>query len=290
MSRAVSTVVDVTLFLLVVGAAAGALVHSASLNPPDAGNPASEGAELLATTTTTVEYELDPPGDPPPWTTNATARHRRTAHGSVAELLGEAAMSRVQVEGTRLSTAGRQFETVVANRTSSRLRQWRHRSSVRARWEPYRGAPVNATIRVGERPPPSADVQAATLTVPSPTPSVSADARRAASESGYDGVASVVAGAVVEGLFPPESARLALESDYPSNRLMRSRYRRMGALVGASELPVQSAATERMNAELTGALVAAFRQDLRERFDSPAAAAAAVRTGQITLTVRTWSR
>lgn len=289
MSRAVSTVVDVTLCLLFVGAAAAAVVNGGTIEPPDTSNPADDGAELLATSTATVEYQLRPAGDPPNWTTNATARHRRTAHGSLAELLGEAAMSRVSVGGSRVSTAGTGFEAAVANTTRRRLREWNHRSAVRARWEPYRGAPVNATMRVGQRPPPSADVRAATLTVPSPTPSVREQAKRGAAESGYDGVARVVAAAVVEGLFPPESTRLALQGDYPSNRLARTRYRRMGALVGTGELSVRSNAPARLNAEVRDALAAKLRQDLRSRFDSPAAAASAVRTGSIRVTVRTWS-
>jgi len=288
MTRATSTVVDVTLFLLFVGAAAGAVVNGATVESPDAGNAANEGAELLATSTAGVEYRLDPAGDPPRWTTNATASHRRTAHGTVAELLGDAAMSRVRIDGQRLSAAGRGFETGVANLTRKRLRGWHHRSSVRARWVPYEGAPVNATIRVGERPPPSKDVRAATLTVPSPTASVRTEVMRAADRDGYDGVARVVAGAVVDGLFPPVAARLALEGEYPSRRLVRTRYRRAEAVLGAA-VSVRAGATERMNDELTAALTERFERDMRERFDSPAAAAGTVSTGEITITVRTWS-
>lgn len=290
MSRAVSTVVDVTLFLLFVGAATAAVVNGVTVESPEAGNPADDGTELLATSTATVEYQLRPAGDPPPWTTNATARHRRSAHGSLAELLGEAAMSRVSVDGARVASAGTEFEAAVANTTRRRLHEWNHRSAVRARWEPYRGAPVNATLRVGQRPPPSADVRAATLRVPSPTPGVREEARRAASASGYDGVARVVAGAVVEGLFPPDATHLALEGDYPSNRLARTRYRRMGALVGAGELPVQSNDPAGLNDRVTDALAVELREDLRDRFDSPAEAASSVESGTIRVTVRTWSQ
>jgi len=290
MSRATSTVVDVTLFLLFVGAAAAAVVNGATVEPPDTANPAREGTELLATSTASVDYALDPAGKPPEWATNATASHQRTAHGTLAELFGEAAMSRVHIDGRRLSTAGHDFEAAVANRTKARLRDWNHRSSVRASWVTYRGAPVSATMRVGERPPPSAEVRTATLTVPSPADSVRAEAERAADREGYDGVATVVAGAVVERLFPPEAARLALESDYPSNRVTEARYRRAGDLLGTEALSVQSAETERMNDDLTAALADAFERDMRERFDSAAAAASTVDTGTITVTVRTWSR
>ncbi|MDS0257923.1 hypothetical protein NDI56_00710 [Haloarcula sp. S1CR25-12] len=289
MSRATSTVVDGTAFLLLVGAAITVVVNGAAVETATTENPAADRAELLATSTASVEYELAPPGDPPPWTTNATASHRRTAHGTVAELLGEAAMSRTSVGGKRLSTAGVGFERAVATTTRGRLRERGQRTAVRARWEPYRGAPVDAAMRVGPRPPPSAAVDAATVTVPSPAPSVRGAARPAAPVSGYDGVASLVAGAVVEGLFPPRRAQLALDGDYPGDRLMTRRYRRMGRLTDAGRLSADSSSASELNAKLRAALATRFERDMRTRFDSPAAAASAVRTGNVTVTVRTWS-
>jgi len=289
MSRATSTVVDVTAFLLFVGAAIAAILNGATVEPTTTENPAADRTELLATTTASVEYELAPPGDPPTWTTNATARHQRTAHGTIGELLGEATMSRVRIDGERLSTAGVEFERAVANTTRTRLRERDHRSAVRTRWEPYRGAPVNATMEIGDQPPPSADVQAATVTVPSPVVSVRAEAQQAAARSGYEGVATVLATAVVEGLFPTTQAQLALDGDYPSDRLMTSRYQQMAGLTDAGELSVESSSASELNTELTTALAGVLEQDMRSRYDSPTAAASATRTGDITVTVRTWS-
>ena len=288
MSRAISTVVDVTAFLLLVGAAVAVMVSGSAVETAGTGNPAAERAELLASSTASVEYALEPSGEPPGWTTDVAASHRRTAHGTLAELLGEAAMSRVTVSGHRLSRAGVGFERAVANATRTRLRERTFRTAVRARWEPYRDAPMIATTRVGERPPPSSDVDAATLSVPSPAPSVRKEAYRAADRSGYDGVATVVAGAVVEGLFPPRQAQFALDGDYPADRLMTNRYRRLGRLTRAGRLPVESNATTELNARLTDALAARLESDMRDRFGSPQAAANAVRTGEITITVRTW--
>lgn len=286
MSRAISTVMDITVFLLLVGAAAAALLSGVAVQPPATGNPAAEQAELLGSTTASVEYALTVPGEPPSWVTNATARHRRTAHGTLAELLAEAAMSNVTVDGVRLSMAGSGFETAVANTTRSRLRGGASQHAVRVRWEPYRGAPVNATTRVGDRPPPSTEVHAATLTVPSKVPSVQS---AVAAETDYEGVATVVAGAVVTGLFPPEQAQLALDSDYPSDRLVTNRYQRMAALTGAGDLAPASTASEELNADLTAALAETVEADMRSRFDSPEDAADSVRTGTVTITVRTWS-
>jgi hypothetical protein len=289
MTRAISTVADVTLFLLLVGAAAAAVVHGAGLTPPSTGSPAAEDADLLATSTASVQYSLNVSREPPVWVTNATARHRRTAHGTLAELLGEAAMSTVTVDGTRLATSGTGFESAVANTTRQRLREPGQRHAVRVRWVPYRGAPVNGTFRVGARPPPSADVQATTMTLPSPVESARVSATAGAIEHGYEGVATAVAETVVAGLFPPEQAQLALDGEYPSNQLMATRYQRMAALTGSDELDVNSTSAATMNENLTTALAARFEADMRNRFDSPEAAADAVRTGRITITVRTWS-
>ncbi|WP_324663122.1 DUF7284 family protein [Haloarcula sediminis] len=287
MTRATSTVVDVTVFLLFVGAAVAVVVNGTAVEGATAENPATERTELLATSTASVEYALAPPSDPPPWTTNATATHQRTAHGTLAELLAEAAMSRVRFEGHRLSRAGVGFERAVATATRNRLHERGRRTAVRARWEPYRGAPLDATVRVGQRPPPEADVDAATTTVASPSPAVGERARSAA-PGGYRGVATVVAGAVVEGLFPPRQAQLALDGDYPADRLMTHRYRRMGSLIRAGRLSVESTPTSELNTELTSPLAERFTADMRSRFDSPEAAARAVDTGNVTITVRTW--
>jgi hypothetical protein len=289
MSRAVSTVADVTLFLLLVGAAAAAVVHGGGLEPPSTGSPAAEETELLATNTASVEYSLNILGEPPPWVTNATARHRRTAHGTLAELLAEAAMSNATVDGVRVATAGTAFERAVANTTRERLQEPGQRHAVRVRWEPYRGAPVNATTRVGPRPPPSADVEAATIGVPSPISGARVSATAGAIEHGYEGVAAAVAETVVAGLFPPEQAQLALDSDYPSNRLMATRYQRMATLTGAGGLDVDNTSVATLNANLTAALETTVESDMRDRFDTSEAAAESVSAGRITITVRTWS-
>jgi len=288
MTRATSTVVDVAGFLLLVGAAVAVIVNGAAVEQASVEDPAAERAELLTTSTASVEYALVVPGSPPNWTANPTAIHQRTAHGTLAELLAEAAMSRISYEGHRLSRAGSGFEQAVATTTRNRLHERGRRTAVRARWEPYRGAPLNATMRVGERPPPGADVDAATTTVASPAPAVGERARWAASQGGYTAVATVVAGAVVDGLFPPQQTQLALDGDYPADRLMTRRYDRMAALTRGGQLSVESTPANELNTRLTERLTGRFRRDMRTRFDSPEAAARAVDTGNVTITVRTW--
>lgn len=288
MTRAMSAVADVTVFLLFVGAAAGAVMSGVGVEQPATTNPAAEQASTLATSTASVEYDLVVTESDTRRPPDHATRRQRTSHGTVAELLGEASMSGVTVDGERLSSAGTNFESAVAATTRDRLHSRGHRASVRVTWTPYAGAPVRGEYRVGERPPETTDVRAATVTVPSGMENVSKPARVAAKSSGYVGVATVVARSVIDGLFPPEQSRYALRGDYPADRLMTARYERMAELTGAS-VAVERQSTSEMNRELTAALAARLRTDMRSRYDSPAAAASAVQTSQVRVTVRTWS-
>jgi len=288
MTRATSAVVDVTVFLLFVGAAAAAVAGGATVDRPVTSNPAGEQASMLATSTAHVSYNLSVPDTDARLPAEYTERHRRTAHGTVAQLLGEAAMSNATIEGTRVSTAGRGFESAMRSTARDRLGSSGQQTSVRVTWEPYPGAPVRGEYRVGDRPPADADVRAATATVPSGVENVSAAARSAAASRGYDGVSTVVARSVVDGLFPPDRTRYALRGDYPADVLMRARYERAARLTGATVAVDRQSATA-MNREVTAALARELRADMRSRFDSPAAAARAVRTSEIRVTVRVWS-
>jgi len=289
MTRAMSAVADVTVFLLLVGAAAGTLVSGVGVEKPAARtNPAAEQASTLATSTASVEYNLVVPASERQRPPDHATQRQRTSHGTVAELLGEAAMSGVTVDGERVSSAGTDFESRVAAATRDRLHSRGHRTSARVTWAPYPGAPVSGEYRVGDRPPDTVDVRAATVTVPSGMENVSEPAREAAKTGGYDGVATVVARSVVDGLFPPTQSRYALRGDYPADVLMATRYERMADLIGTN-VAVKRQSTVEMNRDLTAALAARLRTDMRSRYDSPADAASAVRTSRVRVTVRTWS-
>lgn len=289
MTRAMSTVVDVTLCLLFVGAALAAIVGGSTVDPPETGNTPATTADRLGTETAGVEYTLAVPGTPPAWVANATARHQRTAHGTVAELLGEAAMSSVTIDGMRLSKAGRHFEQAVRATTRHRLRNQSHQTAVRVDWEPYPNASVSSEFRVGNPPPPAADVRAATLTVPSGMRNATEPALDAARTRGYRGVATVVARTVVDGLFPPDQTELALRGDYPADVLMAKRYQQMAKLSGVGPLAVTDQSTVALNQRLTASLAERIESELRAQFSSPTAAARAVTTDTIRITVRTWS-
>jgi hypothetical protein len=283
MNRGVSTVVDVALFLLFVGAAAAALVNASHVESPTTDTPAADRAELLATTTETVEYTVSPREAPAEWIANATARERRTAHGTVAELLAETAVSRAEIGDTRLSNASVGFERAVRNVTARVLADPAWESAVRATWEPYRGGPITGTVRVGDSPPPAVDVHAAVSAVPVSTLNAREQAR---ARDGYGAVGAVVANAVVATLFPRPQSQRSLDGSYPTARITEERYDRVGMLVDESLPPLRSA--NAANRHLRDGLTAVFREDMRDRFESPDDAAGAVSAGVVRVTIRVW--
>lgn len=287
--RGVSTLVDAAAFLLLVSAAVATLAAPAVA--PERAPSADAAAERLSTATANPRYSLAP-----------GARHAneslvafehtegpefdRAAHGSVASLLADAAVGNATVDGRELTHTDDGFERAVGaaarDATARRVR-------VRAVWTPYPGAPVRGVVTAGPRPPPDARVGATTLTVDSGVPAARERARSAARTDGYAGVARIVARATVRGLFPPDELRLALRGDYPVSALARYRYLRAARLVDADvREPVREVEPRVANERLSRALAARMERDLRNRFETPAAAARAVHTGDVRLVVRRW--
>jgi hypothetical protein len=292
-----STVLDVAVCLLLVSAGVVTLVAADA--PSDAADPAAERraeavVETLSTSTAGVHYSLASGARPARRVLGADAvpvasgpsfeRYRRGTHAS---LLARAAMAGVAVDGRRLTRTGDGLRRAVENETTRSFSMTG--AQVVAVWRPYAGAPVTARVGVGPTPPNDATVHAATTAVPSGVPSARTAATNAA-DGGYAAVADAVARAVVAGLFPPAEADLALDADYPVSALVRYRYRRAAALTGASlgdSLDDGDAA--RANDRLAAALSTRLERDVRARFDSPDAAARAVRTSRVDVVVRTWS-
>lgn len=197
--RAVSTVLDVSVFLLLVGAAVLTLLSAPTAAPDPAADRADEVATTLSGSTATINYTED--------------GETRTAHGTLAGLLADAAVAAV-----RPQSAGA-FRDAVGNATGPALggRGWH--GNVLVTWRPHGEADPDGTVRVGPDPPPDGDVYAATLTVPSGLAPRRAEARAAAAGNGYRGVAGAIATShpgVDAG--PPADRRLAteLEATYDS--------------------------------------------------------------------------
>lgn len=291
--RAVSTVLDVTLFLLLVGAAVATLVMVPQEVPPEEGDPADETVELLATSTAQVQYTIEPGLDHERAGSDGEREfdpYRRTAQDSVANLLAAAAVSTAELEGEQLMRHGVAFERGVRNVTEPRITRENVTTEVRARWEPYPDAPLSGTVRAGARPPPVVDVHAATVTVDTGMANVSAEAHRAAENRGFAGVADILATATIEGYLPFDETRMAAYSGYPSDDLLQARFEAMEHALEPDPPNYDSGEGTAAMETLQEALADRYEADLRERFEDPAAAAAAVEIDRATVTVRTWSR
>ena len=293
--RGVSTVVDATLFLLVLGVAVATIVAVPMVTEDDATDHADAIAEHLATGTERVDYSLAPAaraldGDPPRAIRDGPP-FSRSAHGTLASLLGDAAVATVTVEERPISRDGGAFERAVVNATEQRVLRRNYSVGVRAVWTPYPGSPVEGRVHAGGRPPATADVNAATVSVDAPIPASRDAAVTAAREAGFEGVADAVSNAIVEGLFPPNRTSLALRGDYPVDALVANRYAQASAAVGgALERPSPQADVAAENEELASDLGDLLERDLRGQYSTPLAAARNVSTGTVTITVRTWSR
>lgn len=171
--RALSTVLDVCLALLLVGAAVLTLVSAPTPGIDPSAGRAEEVATTLAGSTATVRYD--------------DGGSTRTIHGTRAGLLADAAVS------NRTPASGRSLRSAVSNATRPVIvgRGWR--GQVVAIWRPFEGANDVARVRVGAAPPDGVDVHTATVAVPSGLSSLRGRTRDAAERRGFDGVAGVLA-------------------------------------------------------------------------------------------------
>jgi hypothetical protein len=270
--RAISSVVDVAVFLLLVSAAAATL----TLVPDGEPEPVvvDEQADLLASSTADVEYTLEGAD--------------REAHGTVAGLLARAVVANASIDGRELSGGhGRFVDEVVAatRRTLGPV----NRTQLLVSWVPYRGDPVRGTVRVGADPPGGRDVTVATLSVPAPTPPRQERAAARVREAGFSGVASVAARATVGVLLPESRATLHSARHSPAATVASRRFRALASATDATvEGPLSRGNVSAANARIVDGLATRFEADMRERFDTPEAAADAVRVGTVRLTLRRW--
>lgn len=159
MSRAVSTVLDASLCLLLVSASVVTLVEvpTAERGGRDANadaDAADETAELLATTTAQVTYEA---GD-----------ENRTAHDTLAGLLATAAAVASRPASDSQGISVEHFERAVTERVNRTLRRFGGDAQVVVRSGPTtRDDPPGGRVVAGRRPPPNVDVHSAVFSVSS---------------------------------------------------------------------------------------------------------------------------
>jgi len=274
--RAISTALDVTVFLLFVSAAVATL----TVAPDPAADPdpdptaVDDRAALLAASTADVEYTL--------------RASERTAHGTVASLLARGAVANATVDGRPLSAGHGDYLDGISRVTRQTVSP-ANRTQVIARWEPYRGAPVSGTLRVGPSPPPGRDVTVATISVPAPVPPGSDRGGAIPTEEGFHGVASVAARATAGALLPAGHAMLPSGRMSPASVVGFSRMETVADATGVSvEKPLARGNISAARERLIAGLQERCERDMRERFDTPADAADALSAGTVRITVRRW--
>lgn len=296
--RAVSTVLDASLAMVLIGGAVLALSVVPAAPTADVGTDAADGtADLLGGTTATVNYSLSPGArhaDPSlvefPNDALSGPAFGRTAHGTIASLVAAATVGDAGLDGEAFSRATDELEAEVGTVAVTTLERSSVDVQVRAVWRPFPESNLRGSIVAGPAPPPDADVHAATVTVAS---GIDLPRERAlsAADRGFGAVADVFANATVAGLFPPERSGLALRGGYPLSALVAYRYRhaaeQVGAVVGVA---VAEGNATRANDHLASALSDRFERTLRSAYPTPRAAAAAGTVDRVTIAVRTWSR
>jgi hypothetical protein len=290
--RGVSTVLDVALCLVLVTAAVLTVAGVQQPQPDPSARAAGETATALSTTTATVSYSLSGvagASSTPEFPRTRGPGFERHAHGTLASLLARAALANLSVGGDPVSRLGGPFGEAVRAAVAPQLVGARWRGQVVARWEPFPGASMRAAFSVGSEPPPDAAVHVATLAIPSGVEPPFTPVHRAA-DGGFVELGRAVASAVVWSRFPPGRTRQALQGAYPEPRLTELRYRRLASRFGTTVgQQVRADAPTDANERLAAAMVGGISDRLRTRFDDPAAAAAAIELGTITVVVRTWS-
>lgn len=268
--RAISTVLDVAVFLLLVSASVGALTLAPQHQPDRV--TVDTTATTLATTTADVTYTLQ--------------GEQRHAHGTIGTLLARAAVERAVISGHPLSSSS-QFVDRVRAVTRARISS-PTRTQVIAHWVPYRGAPIRGRVTVGSAPPAGADVTVATLSIPAPFTPVPLAPPSDVNDT-FHRLARVTASAIADQLLPKTRLEVSASSESPTAAITAHRFH-----VFASALDLElGAALQQGDIALarslvTDALAETFAREMRSRFESPTAGRGAVRITTVDLVVRRW--
>lgn len=315
--RAISTVLDAALFLLLVSAAIGMLY--AIPDPQVQGEPdpdvAAEGAATLSTTLRTVEYV-------PGALEDTDHAQNRTDRGPVAELLAETTVANAQFRGRNLTRAPN-HEAAVRGATRRTLLRFPEDVAVqvRSRWRPLPGSGLRATVSVGPAPPADVDVHAATVAVPvdiavsaggaqsdwpastsqvspgpepigehrSVRPGRSESLQTVARRTGCSGLAHVLASRIVGTAFPPERTGLSTRVPGPQRAELDARYRTAATGLGLDREAIADHQSTRRRNEFLATALAPHLEAACEGYDSPEAAAERAAPGTVLVSVRTWS-
>jgi hypothetical protein len=143
-------------------------------------------------------------------------------------------------------------------------------------------------VTVGPTPPPNTDVHSATVSVPVSVPD-SDTSTTDATDRRYEDVAATVATAVAQGLLPDDRVDASAFRESPTAIATTHRYRTVGEATGADVADaLATGAIGTAHERAVDGLTAWLTEDMRDRFETPAAAAETVRTGSVRVTVRRW--
>lgn len=270
--RGISSVVDVTVFLLLVSAAVATLALVPDPKPDAV--MVDDRANVLSSVTADVEY------------THGGAD--RQAHGTVASLLARGAIANATVDGRPLSDDHRAFARRIRNVTLRTLGP-ENRTQVVVRWTPYGGSPIRGTFRVGPTPPPRRDVSVTTITVPAPTSRIDGRAATQARTSGFRGVASATARTTADALLPESRATLPSGRPSPGSAVVSDRFRTLADATRTSvDGPLSRGNVSLARRRIVEGLTDRFAADMRTRFDEPVEAAESLRIETVRIALRRW--
>lgn len=308
--RAVSTVLDIALALLLI--TASVLVIGLYLNDEKDGlevDRADHTAETLSGSTVSVVYDV---GN----VTNSShydepegiESYERTMYGPAVGTIAEAAVVNAEFDGEQLILYADSFSESVAAHVESRLVGANHQVYVTATWQPYDDASIHGNTTVGTQPPVTDDISAVTMSADSGMPTVDDEALADTyANEGADETAELIAESIVEGYFPTERSQLALERQNLDRAIKSTHYLRMADIVGAdldrNEAPLarSEARADDANEELVDGLADLIVEDLEsgqtgddldeigaDEDELEAYFEDAVSPGTVELTVYTW--
>jgi hypothetical protein len=270
--RAISTVFDVAVCLLLISAAVLALTIPVS--QPQTDSVADETATVLSSSTASVTYPVVPVEDTDDI---VESRYRRERHGTFTGLAGRAALAATVIGETQIAPETLGFRQAVRSRIEATIPA---RTAVTARWEPYPNATLVGEFEAGTQPPENADVQVATRTVSLPELAVDAD-------GDYKTLSRAVAASFVEAMVPTTVGERPLR-DVLIIAAMANRYEVLAAEEFDARRALAEAEMDYLVEYATDGLAARLRKDMRETFDSPVEAKAALTAGQAWVRIQRW--
>lgn len=259
MARGVSTVLDVTVCLLLIGVA----VSTLAVAVPDEGWRSTVDGDPEAASVGTV-------------TATVPITNGHEAHGTLAQHLARASILGAALDGERLLGSPYPGATrrAVERRTADRVR-------ITARWRPYPDAPLSGRFTVGPTPPSTADVAATRFTVDS---GMNVPDGADSNES----LTAAVAEAYINWLFPPERTRIRLV-DRRTAPETADRYRSIAGTLGVDIAdPLADALPRQANERLAAELADQLETELQSESDTSGPVPDGEGTGRVEIVVRRW--